>query len=141
MQVRHIYTPRDRAETCWTSNQPSKTRQGFKDECDINVIMARYQATGVIDFVTQHAPQYADVSGVDFQQAAETVAKARSMFADLPADLRARFSNDPGQFLSFINDDKNRAEAETLGLVRPAPKPAATAVAGASAPPAAPAAT
>ena len=35
----------------------------------------------------------------------------------LPADLRKRFSNDPGQLLSFLENEDNRAEAIKLGLV------------------------
>lgn len=120
--VRHIYTERDRSETCFTSSQPSVTRQGFKDECDINVIMARYQATGVIDFVNKHEGSFADVSAIDFQTAQETVARARSAFNDLPSSLRERFENDPAQFLEFVQDDKNRAEAMELGLLRPEAK-------------------
>ena len=95
----------------------SMTKQHHKEECDINNILAKFQRTGVLEFAQQHAPQYADVTGVDFRTAMETVATAQEMFADLPSSLRNRFSNDPAMFLDFVQDPENRAEAAGLGLL------------------------
>lgn len=101
-----------------------RTKQSFKDECDINNILKRFQKTGVLDFVNKHAAQYGDVIGADFQSAMNIIAQANSMFADLPAHLRTRFENDPAQFLDFVADEKNRPEALELGLLKqPAPEP------------------
>lgn len=101
-----------------------RTKQSFAAECDINNIMARYAKTGVLDFANQHAPQYADCTGIEFEAGMQTIAAAKSMFADLPAELRSRFENDPAQFLDFVNDDRNHEEAKELGLLRPEPAPA-----------------
>lgn len=97
----------------------SRTKQSFKDECDINVIMRRYQKTGVIPFLDQREPRFMDCSAFDFQEAQNLVAGARSMFQELSAQLRERFDNDPGRLLEFLNDERNREEAVQLGLVRP----------------------
>lgn len=102
-----------------TPPDQGRTKQSFKDECDINAIMARYQKTGILDFAEKHEPQYGDCTGVEFQQGMEIVARARSMFEDLPATVRARFENDPRQMLDFVQHEKNREEAIALGLVRP----------------------
>lgn len=115
--VKHAYSGHDPLEYAISSTLPSRTKQSFRDECDINIIMGRYLQTGVIDFVAKHSPQYGDVTGADFQTAMQTVAQANSMFADLPSSLRERFGNDPAQFLDFVADDKNRAEAAQLGLL------------------------
>lgn len=101
-----------------TFSGPGRTKQSFKDECDINQIMARYQRTGVLDFQNRNAPQYGDCTGVEFQAGLELVMKARRLFAELPSTVRRRFANDPGEFLDFVNDERNRAEAITMGLVR-----------------------
>lgn len=93
-----------------------RTRQSFKEECDINNIMARFSRTGVLDFVNRLEPRYGDVTGLDYQQAMDVVATARSMFEDLPSALRARFENDPAQLLDFMADPANRDEAVKLGL-------------------------
>lgn len=134
--VRHAFSGRGPREYAITSDKPSLTRQEFKDECDINVILARFQASGEIDFLNKHAPQYMDTTAIDFQTAMQTVASAQSAFNDLPSHIRDRFQNDPAQLLDFVHKEANRDEAIKLGLI---PPPAAAAVVGASAPPAAPA--
>lgn len=102
-----------------------RTKQAFKDECDINQIMARYQKTGVIDFINKHQAQYGDVTGIDFQQAMETIASAQSLFNDLPSTIRTRFKNDPAQFMDFVHDPANAAEMHAMGLMRPDYQPPA----------------
>ena len=57
----------------------------------------------------------------DYHSAMNVLAKARDEFMTLPANLRARFENDPQRLMEFLGDDKNRDEAVSLGLVRPAP--------------------
>jgi hypothetical protein len=37
----------------------------------------------------------------------------------LPGNVRARFHNDPQELLEFCSDEKNRAEAEKLGIAIP----------------------
>ena len=92
--------------------------QSFKDECDINIIMKKFQRTGALDWVSKYEGQYADVTGMDFQKAMDTVLRAQEMFDDLPSSVRNRFANDPVSFLEFLNDDSNREEAVKLGLVK-----------------------
>lgn len=111
----------------------SMAKQSFKDECDINTIMARYQRTGVLDHVRQNVGQYIDVTGADFTEAQNLIAGARSMFNELPAKLRERFNNEPAELLSFLEKEENREEAVKLGLLNakggeatPLPTPPAT---------------
>lgn len=116
-----------------------RTKQSFKDECDINVIIRRFLKTGQLDLAQRLEPRYGDATGIEFQAALQKVAAARTLFAELPAALRARFDNDPAKLLHFVHDEKNREEGIELGLFT---KPAATpAPSGATTtPPAAPAA-
>lgn len=101
------------------SESPTKAQQHFRDECDINVLVARFARTGVPDALP--APSMAQFDEVfDFQSAMQTIIDANASFASLPSKVRARFQNDPGQFLNFIHDTENRDEAVRLGLV---PKP------------------
>lgn len=94
-----------------------RTKQSHKAECDINTIMARYKKTGLIDHMARSAGEYADVSGIDFQSAQLLVAGANSMFHGLPASIRARFDNDPKEFLEFMDNPANVNEAVELGLL------------------------
>lgn len=106
------------------SVEPSLTKQEFKDECDINFIMARYEATGVVEHLAAGTPKYGDFTDVpDYHQAMNTVIQAESLFSALPAKVRERFANDPSQMLDFLRDPANRDEAIELGLVD-RPKPA-----------------
>lgn len=92
-------------------------KQSFKDECDINRIMAKYQKTGLVTWLNDRAPQFADFTQIDFQECMNTVAQAKEMFAQLPSQVRKRFSNDPQELLAFMERDENYDEALKLGLV------------------------
>lgn len=105
----------------------SLTQQHFKDECDINNIMANYTQTGLLPQGTTQTGSYEDFAGPDnYLDALLIIQNAQNQFAELPRDTRNRFKNDPALFLEFINDTNNKAEAQELGLLNaepPAPKP------------------
>lgn len=95
---------------------PSKTHQSFKDECDINRIVARYQKTGLLPQVNSQ-PQYGDFcTSDDYQTSMNKVLHAQNSFMSLPAKVRARFENDPAKFLDFVYDPENAQELVSLGL-------------------------
>jgi len=94
------------------------TKQSFKDECDINTIMSRYQSTGELPDLALSAPQYLDASTVpDFQSMQNTLVEAQTLFDALPSKIRSRFENDPGEFLAFVSDPSNKPELHTMGLL------------------------
>ncbi len=107
--------------------EPSLTKQSFAEESEINNILAKYTKTGVLEHVSQYGPKYEDASSFDeFHQAMNIVTNAQQMFADLPAQLRSRFENDPAQFLDFIGDPEGNAdEMREMGLIAPGPEPEA----------------
>ena len=98
------------------NSQPSMTKQSFKDECNINKIMDKFQKSGAINHYAAHAPQYGDCTHIELLDAQLIVANANSMFEDLPSSIRAKFENDPGQFLDFVQDENNSEEMIKLGL-------------------------
>lgn len=93
------------------------TDQSFRDESDINTIMARYQSTGEMPVLNEMPGQWLDVTEMDFQRHMDFIIDAQNLFDDLPSDLRDRFGNDPGAFLGFCSDEKNRDEMARLGLL------------------------
>lgn len=98
--------------------EDTKTKQSFKEQSDINTIVNTFMKTGVMP-ESVSMPRYGDFSeAMDYQTALNLVMQAEDAFMELPAQLRARFENDPGQLLAFLEDDANRAEAEALGLVQ-----------------------
>jgi phage internal scaffolding protein len=104
-------------------DKPSLTKQSFKDECDINRIIARVRNGGNININTR-AGRYMDVSNVpDYATALAIVKNADDMFAALPAGVRKKFENDPLEMVEFLQDPKNHDEAVKLGLVVPKEAP------------------
>lgn len=100
----------------------TRVKQSFKDQCDVNEILKRYAATGLLPSVNSRPPFYGDVSNVtDYRQALDSVIEAKASFAELPLSIRSRFSDDPSLFLSFVTNPQNEDECVRLGLfVRPA---------------------
>lgn len=98
---------------------PSMAQQQFREECDINTIMERFGRTGEL-IAPIRMPQYGDFDGVnDYHSAMNAIVEAQASFDQLPAKVRARFSNDPAEFLEFCFNEENRDEAIRLGLLEP----------------------
>lgn len=114
---RDAYSPRLRVQC--TPTGEDKTKQSFKDECDVNNIVARFSATGQLPNFNQIPPQYLDVTEMDFQEHQNFIAEAQTMFNELPSALRSRFENSPAKFLDFCSQEKNRPEMAEMGLLRP----------------------
>lgn len=88
----------------------SLTKQANKKECDINNIIAKFNKTGQLTHVRSSEGQYADFDTLDYHTAMNVITDAQGMFNDLPSNVRADFSNDPGQFVEFaLNPDNNQA--------------------------------
>lgn len=96
---------------------PSMTKQSFAEECDINTIVRRFGLTGELPQGVR-APTFGDFEDVpDYHSAMNAIRQADEAFFEMPAELRARFGNDAGRFVEFCSDEKNRDEAERMGLV------------------------
>ncbi len=97
--------------------EPSLAQQHFKDECDINNILRQFNITGLLP-ESPLSPRYGDFSGIsDYHTALNRVIAAQDEFEALPAQIRARFDNDPSKLIEFLENSENRPEAESLGLV------------------------
>lgn len=97
--------------------EPSLAQQHFKDECDINNILRQFNITGLLPEAPL-SPRYGDFTGiVDYHSALNAVIAAEDGFMALPADLRARFQNDPENLISFLDNPNNKDEAIKLGLI------------------------
>jgi phage internal scaffolding protein len=100
--------------------EPSLAQQHFKEECDINTILQKFNITGLLPEAPL-SPRYGDFTGIgDYHTALNRVLAAQDEFEALPAQIRARFNNDPAQLIEFLENEKNRPEAEELGLVEKA---------------------
>jgi len=118
MQIRSIYKP-EGEKIVSVNSQPSMTQQHFRDECNINTIMHRYEQTGILGDPGRATRQafYDDFStGFDFQQCQNAIIAATDAFMSIPAEIRYRFHNSPHEFVKFIQDPQNHDECVKLGF-------------------------
>lgn len=108
-----------------TFDQPSQTLQSFKDDADINCIIARFENTGVLVDPTvpvSRVPQFGDYSDMpSYQEAQNVIVAANNAFSSLPSKVRERFGNDPAAYFEFVKSLKegsdDYAEAIRLGII------------------------
>jgi len=97
----------------------SLTQQHFAEETDINYILKQFNITGLLPN-NPISPRYGDFTNVhDYHSALNAVMAAEDEFDALPAQIRARFDNEPAALIDFLSNEANRAEAIKLGLVNP----------------------
>lgn len=103
----------------WISDEPSQTLQEFKDESDINTLVARYKQTGAFydalaarnQGTRPRVPLFADVSEIpDFAAAQEVVNQGKAAFEALPNSVKGAFSNSPELFLAFVTENAKNPE-------------------------------
>lgn len=105
-------------------DEPSLTRQEFKNECDINMIMKKFRKIHGVEFLKKYngvvGGQFGDFSDVpDYRTARDQVMRMEEVFMALPAKVRSRFNNDPAELLDFVDNPANLEEARALGLAKP----------------------
>lgn len=117
----------------------SLTKQSMREECDINVIVARARKGQAITHLATRAPSYGDFSDVgDYKTAMDRLRQADLFFAGLSSRVREAFGNDAGEFLEASESPEGRAKLIAAGLV-PAARlaaPVAVVAAGGVTPPA-----
>lgn len=107
-------------------SRPSRTKQAFKAECDINEIVKRFRKIAGPDCLEKldgyAGGLYGDFSEVvDYRTARDQIIAAEASFEALPAIVRKRFGNDPAEFLDFCQNSDNIGELRAMGLAKPAP--------------------
>jgi len=127
MEIRTAYNyDRDQVslDTGLGNFDKSLTQQSFKEECDINTIVERFNVTGLLPQANA-LPVYQNFEGIfDYQTAQNAIVQADAAFMQLPAQIRDRFRNSAAEMLSFLENEENREEAVYLGLLEPAPETA-----------------
>ena len=93
--------------------------QDHKEACDINNIITAATANPML--LADPAPDrkvFRDFSsGDDYLELQNKLCEARSMFYDLPAELRDHFEHDPAKVIDFVSDPDNAMEAHQMGLI------------------------
>lgn len=103
---------------------PTKTKQSFKEECDINNIVKKYdKGRGLLTHVNHAIAQYGDFTEKnEYQDALNLLNQSRDNFAKIPSEIRRQFDNDPGEFLEFAGNPANLDKMVEMGLaIKPTP--------------------
>lgn len=96
----------------------SRTDQSQALDADINTLVKRFGITGEVPQL-QRVPLDSDFIGLtSFQECQNAIIEAGKTFLSLPAHLRERFHHDPGEFVDFCSDEKNKDELSKLGLLK-----------------------
>lgn len=101
------------------ADDPGKTQQQFKDECDINFIVNRFLRGDDISHyhravmdggVEQIVPE-----NFDYTQASEIINQTNYLFAQLPAQDRDLFQNDPQNFIDYMENPEQIEDSYKRG--------------------------
>ena len=100
--------------------EPAKTRQSFKDECDVSRIVDTYARTGLIQNMTSVAPQYADCPDSNLFEAACVQAEIRSSEEEAvlnpsPEPLRGSESDDPAEPAGTLEGEEPEPDTAPQG--------------------------
>lgn len=109
------YQPTQRVQL--KCNDPSRTKQSFSNECNVNIIMKKYSKTGLVAHIAKHQGSYGDLTNsADYHQSMNSLLEADSAFASLPSEIRNEFHNNPAEFLDFAQDPENSHKLIEMGL-------------------------
>jgi len=99
-------------------HKPSRTKQFFKSEVNINTIMAKARQVGHLP-PPHRQPIFADASNIlSYEEAHNIVRTAHQAFMKLPAVVRERMGNNPRNLPSYLTDPANFKEAVKFGLIK-----------------------
>lgn len=110
---------RARAKSRVRNDDPSLTVQSATTDCDLNVLVKRFGIDkDPVPYMAADPRFYGDFSDLpDLATALQRVRHAEQLFRDLPAEMRAFFSNDPGLMWQFVNDPENADACVEMGLL------------------------
>lgn len=98
----------------------------FRDSTDLRIILARVQS-GDISALMSRPGSYGDFTQMPktYAEVLQLQIDSRRIYDSLPVDIKARFNNDPNQFLASAGTDqwfdtlKNVLPAEVMQMVKP----------------------
>ena len=92
----------------YDGEQDIRTKQAFKDECDVNRLLQRFQKDGAMSHLEAYGQEYGEYSTFDFHAQMEKLRRGNEIFAQLPSEIRSgEFENDPGRFFEYVNNPEN----------------------------------
>ena len=104
MSLRHEFNAQPKT---FDGKQDHRTKQSFKEDCDINNLLKRAQREGSLSHLAKYEGEYGDFANVDLHQAMNQITRGRQIFSELPSEMRREFNQDPVEFFKFVNNPDN----------------------------------
>lgn len=93
------------------------TKQSFKDECDVNVVVRNHAQTGMWTHLNPINPTYGNFAlATDLQEALAMVEYSETEFSKLPAEVRSACNNNPVELLQRLAHPGDAQILVDLGL-------------------------
>lgn len=94
--------------------EPGRTKQAFKDDCDINKIMGRYRKTGKVP-QSMRPKRYGEQKIDGFTEMHNKIASVKTMFEELPPETKALFE-DQNDFIEALSNPDREDELVEAGV-------------------------
>ncbi len=102
--------------------EDGRTKQAFKDDTDINKLLARAAKGDSISHLAKHGATYGDFSDIDDLLTAQNrLKRGEQIFSSLPGEIKREFNQSPRAFYNFVNDPQNASKLHEIlpGLTKP----------------------
>lgn len=107
-----------RADHKTYTGQFTRVQQNQRNLHNPGLLMKKYRGTGVFPQKDPRKAIQGDFSsGIDFAESLRRTQAAEESFLELPAKIRSRFKNNPGELIDFVMNTDNREEAVELGIL------------------------
>lgn len=106
-------------ETALVCEDETRTQQQFAAEVDINTIVKQFGITGEMPQNVRVPLSEEFIETMDYRSSLDKLMEADRAFMQFPAELRARFGNDPAKFVDFVSDPANIEETRKWNLAKP----------------------
>lgn len=91
-----------------------RTKQAFKDSTDVNRLLDKHARAGTLSALAKSEAQFGDFADFDFQEAQNALARGKSIFDELPREVKREFNQNPGEFFAYVNNPENKDRLSDL---------------------------
>jgi hypothetical protein len=95
----------------------SQVQQSDQHLTDINRLLEPAMRKGALRHSIKFAGKYDDIPYRDYQDAQYKIAEAKTMYEELPSNIRQEFDN-PGKFLEFVQNPANADRMKQMGILK-----------------------
>ena len=92
-------------------DSPSLTKQSFKDECNINNIISKYENHGILPGNIHQNATYSYAPNLELKEALDLVKNHQENFEDLPENIQEIFGQNSNNYFEFLDKFESAPES------------------------------